>query len=217
MQMLERYDPLGRMTSLRQMMDRLLEDAFVLPREPSTTTTTGVGTAALNAYEEGDHLVVETPLPGIRPEDIDVSVEGGTLTIRGQARAEEERRERNYFVREYRTGSFSRSIRLPETVDAEACQASFEHGVLRLTFPRAERARPRRIEVRGAGPPPTLPVGGPPSGTRAGATRASTPSEPASTGGAARRRAPGATGATEQPTQPGRRPRRGAQQGRETP
>jgi HSP20 family protein len=199
------------MTSLRQVMDRLLEDAFVLPREPSSTAPTGMGTAALNAYEEGDNLVVETPLPGIRPEDIDVSVEGGTLTIRGQARAEEERRERNYFVREYRTGSFSRSVRLPETVDPSACQASFDNGVLRLTFPRAERARPRRIEVRGAGTPPTLPVRGTPSGTQASA-----PSEPASTGGPARRSAPAAAGTTEQATQPGRRSRRRTQQGRET-
>ena len=80
--MIERYDPFGRMMSLRQMMDRLLEDAFVLPPEGQTT---GMASTALNVYEEGDDLVVEAPLPGMRPEDIDVSVERGVLTIRRAA------------------------------------------------------------------------------------------------------------------------------------
>jgi HSP20 family protein len=146
--MIERYDPFGRLMSLRQMMDRLMEDAFIVPREGQPT---GMGSTALNVYEEGDNLVVEAQLPGMKPEDIDVSVERGVLTIRGQTKAEEERKERNYLVREHRTGSFVRSVRLPETADPDKAQATFENGVLRLAFPRIEQAKPRRIQVGSGG------------------------------------------------------------------
>ena len=149
--MIERYDPFGQMLSLRQMMDRLMEEAFVMPRDP-VGQLPGAAGPAMNVYEEGDNLVVETQLPGVKPEDIDVNIEHGTLTIRGQIRAEQERRERNYLVREHRSGSFSRSLRLPATVDPDACQATYEHGTLRLTLPKSEAARPRRISITSAGP-----------------------------------------------------------------
>jgi HSP20 family protein len=146
--MIERYDPFGRAMSLRQMMDRLLEDAFIVPREGQMTAA---GSAPLNVYEEGDNVVVEAQLPGTKPEDIDVRVERGTLTIRAETKADEERQERSYLVREHRRGTLERSLRLPETVDPDACQASFENGVLRLTFPRSEQAKPRRISVTAGG------------------------------------------------------------------
>ena len=149
--MIERYDPFGQMLRLRQMMDRLMEEAFVMPRGPAEQPPGAAG-PAMNVYEEGDKLVVDTQLPGVKPEDIDVNIEHGTLTIRGQIRAEQERRERNYLVREHRSGSFSRSLRLPATVDPDACQATYEHGTLRLTLPKSEAARPRRISITSAGP-----------------------------------------------------------------
>lgn len=145
--MIERYDPFGRLMSLRQMMDRLLEDAFIMPRNGHEQAEAQAG--ALNVYEEGDDFVVEAQLPGMRPEDIQVTVDRGTLTIRGETRAEQERRERNYLIREQRRGSFTRSLRLPESVDPDSVQASFENGVLRLTFKRTEQAKPRRIAVTG--------------------------------------------------------------------
>ena len=88
-------------------------------------------------------------MPGLKPEDLDINVEQGVLTISGQTTAEEERTERNYLIREHRTGRFSRSLRLPATYDPDACQASFEHGVLRLSFPKSEAAKPRRIQIGG--------------------------------------------------------------------
>ena len=148
--MLDRYDPFFRPLSLRQMMDRLLEDAFVSPG--GLADQFGGGGPPLNAFEEGDHLVVEAQLPGIKPEDIDVTVEQGVLTIRGETKAEEERKERNYLIREHRAGRFSRSLRLPATYDPDACQADFEHGVLRLSFPKSEAAKPRRIQIGGSQP-----------------------------------------------------------------
>lgn len=74
-------------------------------------------------------------------------MERGTLTIRGERKHEEERKERNYLIRERRSGSFSRTLQLPSTVDTDACQATYEHGVLHLVFPKSEAAKPRRIQV----------------------------------------------------------------------
>ncbi len=144
--MLDRYDPSGRATSLRQMMDRLLEDAFVMPREG-----TAAGGPTLDVYEERDNLVVEAQLPGMKPDEIDVNVEQGVLTISGRTEAEEERKERNYLLREKRTGRFTRSLQLPAVYNAEPSEATFENGVLRLVFPKAEEAKPRRIQISTGG------------------------------------------------------------------
>jgi HSP20 family protein len=78
-----------------------------------------MGSVALNVYEEGDNLVVEAPLPGMKPEDVDVNIERGMLTIRGEMKAEEER---NYIIREQRRGSFSRTLQLPSTVDTKPAE-----------------------------------------------------------------------------------------------
>ena len=153
--MLDRHDPFGRTLGLRQVMDRLLEDAVVMPRNGDGQ---GWGRPALDVYEDGDTLVVEAQLPGLKPEDLDINVEQGVLTISGQTTAEEERKERTYLIREHRTGRFSRSLRLPATYNPDACQANFEHGVLRLAFPKSESAKPRRIQI-GAGSQPAVTSG----------------------------------------------------------
>ena len=111
--MIDRYDPFGRTMSLRHVMDRLLEDAFVVP---GTGTTTG--RPSMDLYEEHDSLIVEAHLPGLKPDDINVSVENGVLTISGETKTEEERKERNYLLREKRSGRFTRSLQLPATTAA---------------------------------------------------------------------------------------------------
>ena len=146
--MIDRYDPFTRTLGLRQVMDRLLEDAFVMPRGGDGQSW---GSPALNVYEEGEQLTVEAQLPGLKPDDLDINIEQGVLTISGQTVSEEERKERNYLVREHRSGRFSRSLRLPATYDPDACTASFEHGVLKLVFPKSEAAKPRRIQINGNG------------------------------------------------------------------
>jgi HSP20 family protein len=146
--MIDRYDPFGRTMGLRQVMDRLMEDAFVMPRQGALA-----GGPSVDVYEEGDNLVVEAQLPGLKPDDINVSVENGVLTISGQTEAEEERKERNYLLREKRSGRFTRSLHLPPTYTADPSEATFEHGVLHLVFPKAESAKPRRIQIGGNGQP----------------------------------------------------------------
>jgi HSP20 family protein len=142
--MIDRYDPFGRTMGLRQVMDRLLEDAVLMPRQGSLG-----GGPSVDVYEEGDNLVVEAQLPGLKPDDINVSVENGVLTISGQTEAEDERKERNYLLREKRSGRFTRSLHLPPTYTADPSEAKFEHGVLHLVFPKAESAKPRRIQIGG--------------------------------------------------------------------
>jgi HSP20 family protein len=144
--MIDRYDPFGRAMGLRQIVDRLLEDAVVMPQQ-------GVagGRPSVDVYEEGDNLVVETQLPGLTADDINVSVENGVLTISGQAEAEEERKERNYLLREKRSGRFTRSLQLPPTYSPDPSEAVFEQGVLRLVFPKTEAAKPHRIQIGGGG------------------------------------------------------------------
>ena len=147
--MIDRYDPFGRAMGLRQMMDRLMEDAIVMPRQGAA----GGGGPSVDVYEEADNLVVEAQLPGFTPENLDVNVERGVLTISGQTEAEEERKERNYLLREKRSGRFARSLQLPPAYAADPSQATFEHGVLRLVFPKTEEAKPRRIQLSGTGQP----------------------------------------------------------------
>jgi HSP20 family protein len=144
MNMIDRGDPFGRGMGLRQMMDRLMEDAVVMPRQGAAG-----GGPSVDVYEEGDNLVVEAQLPGLKPDAIDVSVENGILSISGQTEAEEERKERNYLLREKRSGRFARSLQLPPTYTADPSEATFEHGVLRLVFPKSEAAKPRRIQIGG--------------------------------------------------------------------
>ena len=143
--MIDRYDPFGRGMGLRQMMDRLLEDAFVMPRQG------GEGSGpALDAYEEGDTLVVEAHVSGFKPDDLDINVEQGVLTISGQTKAEQERKERNYLIREQRRAVQSQPAPAA-TYDADACTARCEDGVLRVVFPKSEAAKPRRIQIGGSG------------------------------------------------------------------
>ena len=144
--MIDRYDPFARTMGLRQVMDRLLEDAVVMPKQGGAA-----GSASVDVYEEGDNLVVEAHLPGFKPENLDVNVERGVLTISGQTEAEEERKERNYLLREKRSGRFTRSLQLPPTYSPDPSEAVFEHGVLRLVFPKTEAAKPRRIQIGGGG------------------------------------------------------------------
>jgi len=132
--------------SLRQIMDRLVESAFVAPPVPAGNDG-GVNSLALNAYEEGDFLVFEAQVPGMKPEDIDVSIEQGTLTIQGKSHAEQAHEDRTYLSHEYQLGSFSRSVRLPETVDSDGVTATCEQGVLRLTLPKAAQTKIQHIRI----------------------------------------------------------------------
>jgi HSP20 family protein len=102
---------------------------------------------ALDAVENDDAFVISASLPGIGPDDIDVTLEDNVLTIKAETNADETVKEGDYRLRERRFGAFSRSVRLPGDVDAEGVEASYEHGVLNLVVPKAETAKPKKISV----------------------------------------------------------------------
>lgn len=146
---LSRWDPFSEMMSLRQAMDQLLAESVVRPRAGAGLTATGA--FDLDVMERDDAVVVKASLPGVKPEDVNITVQNNVLTIQGETREERETGEGRYHHRERRYGRFSRSIGLPIEVNPNACDASFEHGVLTITLAKAEAARPRRIAIRGPG------------------------------------------------------------------
>jgi HSP20 family protein len=146
-----RWDPFGEITSLRQAMDRLFEDSFV-SMPPARGGRAGM--VPLDVMETDETVVVKASLPGVKPDDVELSVQGATLTIAGEVRGEEETGEQGRFHhRELWYGRFSRQVVLPTEVDANACDARFEDGLLTVRLPKSERARPRRISISGGARP----------------------------------------------------------------
>lgn len=146
MTLMRRTSPLGELVSLRQAMDRLFEDSVVRPR---TWGVAGDGAASLplDIASTTDALIVEAALPGVRPDDVEITVEDGTLTIRAESREEHQVTEGETLVSEIRRGSVSRAIALPSGLEPDKATASFEHGLLRLSIPRAEAVKPRQIRI----------------------------------------------------------------------
>jgi HSP20 family protein len=101
----------------------------------------------LDVVQEGDNVIVRASVPGIKPEDIDVSIENDVLIIKSQTKEEREHQEGNYLMRERRSGSFYRALRLPHTLDSDHAQPHYEHGVLSITFPRVESKRAKRLQI----------------------------------------------------------------------
>ncbi len=103
----------------------------------------------LDMYEEDDNLVINLKAPGFKEDEVDITIESGTVTITGKAekRKEEEDKDRKYFRREIQAKSFTRRVDLPFAVDAKEAEADFEDGVLRLTLPKSEEAKPKSVKI----------------------------------------------------------------------
>lgn len=145
---LTRWDPFAEMTAMRSMMDRLFDQSFGrFPALARNGEELGSATLGLDVYETGEDLVVKAAVPGIDPKDIDISVDDDILTIKGEFDQRDEVNEEGWLRRELRYGSFHRQLRLPPTVDAEKAQATFEHGVMKLTLPKKPEARSRSFKI----------------------------------------------------------------------
>ena len=101
----------------------------------------------LDAVEEGDDLLVRASVPGVKPEDIEVTIEDGILSIKGETKDEHEVKDGEYLMRERRSGSFHRSVRLPDTVDADKAETGYENGVLTIKLPKVEAKKAKRLEI----------------------------------------------------------------------
>ena len=144
-----RRDPFRDMMSLRDAMDRLFEESFVRPFGGWPLLSGGPQSLALDMVETDESLVVEASLPGISPDEVDISVVGNILTIKGEhEEKKEEKEEGKYHFLERRYGAFQRTVTLPADVSADKADASFQNGVLKLTLPKVEEAKPKRIEVK---------------------------------------------------------------------
>ncbi len=102
---------------------------------------------ALDVYQDKDNVIVETPLPGIDPEKVNISIENDVLTIEGSSEQKSEVDEKDYYRKEVRTGSFHRAVALPAAVAGEKANAEYKNGVLKITIPKEERAKPKQIKI----------------------------------------------------------------------
>jgi HSP20 family protein len=150
MNYITRWNPYRDMALMRRSMDRMMENFFGEGEDWPETVTWGV---ALDVKENENEFVVEASLPGVKPEDVDVTFSNNTLTIKGEVRSEEEKEEARYHLRERRYGMFSRSISLPRGIDGENIEASYNAGVLTLRLPKREEVKPKRIEIHSAESP----------------------------------------------------------------
>lgn len=139
-----RWDPFREMERLRDEMDRFLGESVgrtgLLPERLSTFP--------VDVSQTGNEVTVKAAMPGIKPEDVRIEVLGSTLTITGERKEEKETKEENYTTREMRMGRFQRQIMLPSEVNPDAAQAKYENGVLTLTLPLSEKAKPKTIQVK---------------------------------------------------------------------
>jgi HSP20 family protein len=139
--MMTRFEPFGEMLPLREAVNRLFEDSLV---RPAAVAPRGAA-VPMDVYTDGDDYVLELAVPGVDPNAVDISVLGNQVTLSGEfAKAPEGRQ---YLHRERGVGRFERTITLPTELDASKAAAHYEHGVLRLTLPKAETAKPRRISL----------------------------------------------------------------------
>ncbi len=145
-----RWDPFGEMATLRRAVDRWFGESVPRPWR-LLGWEAGEAYFPLDLYETEEAVVVKASLPGVKPEDVDITITGETLTIKGEAKHEEEEEKPNYYRQECCYGSFVRSVSLPSQVESDKAEAVFENGVLKLTIPKAAAARPKTIKVKAKG------------------------------------------------------------------
>ena len=130
---------------------RRFEDIFGRPYVPGIwrlfPSEEMVWAPAIDVLEKEDKFLVKVELPGVKEEDVNVSLAGGTLTIEGEKKAESEVKKKGYYYSETSYGSFSRSITIPSTVDASKIEANYDKGVLEITLPKAPEVKPKKITV----------------------------------------------------------------------
>lgn len=140
---MQQFEPMGELRRMEEMMNRLWRnmsrgdgegnEAWVVP---------------LDVLEQGDNIVIKASLPGVDPNNVQVTIENSVLMIKGSTEQETHEGHGNYFMKERRTGTFYRSLRLPDTIDPDRAESFYENGVLTIRFPKAEDKRARQIPVK---------------------------------------------------------------------
>ncbi len=146
MTLVRRPSPFSELMTLRQAMDRLFDDTVFRPFNGYSGGD--VSRLPLDVRSTPDALLVEAELPGVKPEDVEITVENGTLTIRAEDRTERTDGQGDWLVREISRGTLMRTVTLPTGLEADKAEATFEHGVLSMRIPKAEQVKPRQIQIR---------------------------------------------------------------------
>jgi HSP20 family protein len=141
---LTRWEPVREMMTLREAMDRLFDDAFTRPISMSG----GSVVPAVDLYQNANEVVVKASLPGLKAEDVQISVTADVLTLRGEFKEETEQNEKTYHLRENRYGAFERQVMLPIDVQTDKAKADFENGVLTIVLPKVETVKPKTINIK---------------------------------------------------------------------
>ena len=139
-----RWDPFG---DLRTTMDRLFDEGFSRPWRLIPQTESYEATFPVEVSETDGELEVKAALPGVKPEEVEITVQNDVLTIKAEHKDTTEEKKRDYYRREIRYGTFHRAMTLPVSVDSDKAEASFDNGVLYLRLPKAEALRPKQIKV----------------------------------------------------------------------
>jgi HSP20 family protein len=153
-----RWEPAREMASLQQEMNRLFNTFFDAPAAGGDVAPGGGRRwiPAMDLVETDDHYVLKADLPGLSEEDVHIDFEDNVLTVRGERKSEHEERKDGFHRVERSFGSFSRSLTLPEGVDPERIEASFDKGVLQVRIPKPEARKPRRVAITVGGSQPTV-------------------------------------------------------------
>jgi len=142
--MLTRWDPFQEMLNLRRTVDRLFDNVGA-DQDWAQPSMWGL---AVDMVENKDDFIVKASVPGINPDDLDISYADDTLTIKGEIKSDNEVKENQYHMRERRYGSFARSITLSTKIKGDAIEASYQNGVVTLRLPKAEEVKPKRISIK---------------------------------------------------------------------
>ncbi|MBC7237269.1 MAG: Hsp20/alpha crystallin family protein [Chloroflexi bacterium] len=141
-----RWEPFRDLMTLREAMNRLFEESYVRPGARWARTEERQCDLPIDAYVTDEELVITAPVPGMSPEDVEITIEGDTLTIRGEIKGPLDNV--NYLIQERQCGRFQRTLRLNIPVQADKAEATFENGVLTLVIPKQEEVKPKTVKVK---------------------------------------------------------------------
>jgi len=139
-----RWEPMREMMTLREAMNQLFDESFT--QQPGMAGS--LRTPAIDLYQTEDDVVFKAALPGLKPGDVQISITGEQLTLRGEYKQESEKKDATYHIREQRFGSFERTVTLPTLVKTDDAKAEFENGILTVTLPKAEAVKPKSVQIK---------------------------------------------------------------------
>lgn len=150
--MMQRWDPFSDLRQMQNTMDRMWRKMGTSARNSEESPEMEAWAVPLDVTRQGENTVIRASMPGVSPEDIHVSIEDNVLTIKGHSTKEVQDEGETYLMRERRTGSFHRALRLPDSVDPEKVEPRYDNGVLTITVPKAEAKRARQLQVQVGAP-----------------------------------------------------------------